>query len=181
MFVIGDTAGHNDLCLQFQSSAEKSSRSCHCTREMLSMFDSTQCHPKTMRDIVDTRGSQELLRQLSQRYRIENAFYNLPMSDRHRGIFGCTPWETLHVFDQGIFMYITEAFHDIFGEKTAGRADKEKFNDFFRVISWYLTRQSERDFPRRSTRFSWIEGTRITATERLGNLVVFYIILCKRR
>ena len=91
MFVIGDTAGHNDLCLQFQSSAEKPSRSCHCTREMLSMFDSNQCYPKTMRDVVDTRGSRELLRQLSQRYRIENAFYNLPMSDRHRGIFGCTP------------------------------------------------------------------------------------------
>ena len=176
-FVIGDTAGHNDLCLQFQINAEQPCRDCHCSRESLSSFDSSKCLYKSLNSIIRTSGNQEQLRKISQRYRVVNAFYNLPMSDRTRGIFGCTPWETLHVFDQGILMYIMESFHDIVGEKTAGKSEKQKFNDFFEVISWYLSRQSERDFPRRSLRFSWIEGTRITATERLGNLVVFLISL----
>ena len=178
-FVIGDTSGHNDLCLQFQTNAEKPCRTCHCFKSSLSKFDVNSCKPKTLQDVILTRGDTELLRQLSLRSHIVNAFYSLPMSDRERGIFGCTPWETLHVFDQGIFLYVMESFHDIFGEKTAGKSNKEKFNRFFGVISWYLSRQSERDFPRRSTRFPWIEGTRMTATERLGNLVVlvlsFYI------
>ena len=174
-FIIGDTAGHNDLCLQFQTNAEQPCRTCHCPQTSLSIFDSSQCIPKTYRDIINTHGNKELLRKLSLRYRVVNSLYTLPLSNRSRGIFGCTPWESLHVFDQGLFGYIMESFHDIFGEKSAGKTDKERFNNFFRVISYYMARQSERDFPRRSTRFSWIEGTRITATERLGNLVVLLI------
>ena len=171
-FIIGDTAGHNDLCLQYQTNAEQPCRTCHCIRDKLSAFDSSACIPKTMRDIVASGGDPTALKKLSLRHGVSNALYNLPLSDRSRGIFGCTPWETLHVFDQGLIQYVMESFHDIFGEKTAGKTSKEKYNNYFRVISFYLSRQSERDFPRRSTRFSWIEGTRMTATERLGNLVV---------
>jgi len=174
-FIIGDTAGHNDLCLQYQTNAEQPCRTCHCTRDKLSTFDSSVCIPKTMADIVRSGGQPMELKKMSLRHGFSNALYNLPFSDRQRGIFGCTPWETLHVFDQGLIQYVMESFHDIFGEKSAGKNNKEKYNNYFRVISYYLSRQSERDFPRRSTRFSWIEGTRMTATERLGNLVVCLI------
>jgi hypothetical protein len=87
-----------------------------------------------MKTIIGTDGDEEKLRQISQRHRVKNAFYNLPLSDRIRGIHGCTPWETLHVFDQGLIAYIMESFHDIIGEKTAGKAEKSEFNEFFRSI-----------------------------------------------
>ena len=40
-FIIGDTAGHNDLCLQYQTNAEQPCRTCHCIRDKLSAFDSS--------------------------------------------------------------------------------------------------------------------------------------------
>ena len=67
-FIIGDTAGHNNLCLKFQTSAKQPSRTCHCTREMLSEFDRSNCYAKTERDIIDARGNQEKLRNMSQCY-----------------------------------------------------------------------------------------------------------------
>ena len=45
-FVIGDTAGHNDLCLQFQTNAEKPCRTCHCSKLSLIKFDVEPCKPK---------------------------------------------------------------------------------------------------------------------------------------
>ena len=120
-FIIGDTAGHNDLCLQYQTNAEQPCRTCHCTRERLSAFDSNTCFPKSMNDIVMSAGQETVLRGMSLRHGVSNSMYNLPMSDRTRGIFGCTPWETLHVFDQGLIQYVMESFHDIFGEKSSGK------------------------------------------------------------
>ena len=92
------------------------------------------------------------------------------------GPHGCTPWETLHVFDQGMLQYIVESLHDIFGEKSAGKRQKDAFVKLFKVINNYLNRQSERDFPRRSVRFSPLDGSRVTASEVRGNSVIF--ILC---
>ena len=153
-YIVGDTAGHNDLCCHFQKNAAAPCRDCHCTEEQLSLYDTSNCVPITMKDLRDTNGNQEMLRLMSQRHRVDNAMYRLPFADRLRGIHGCSPWETLHVFDQGLTMYIVESFHDILGEKDAGKIDKATYNAFFRVINQYLNRQSERDFPCRDTLFS---------------------------
>ena len=42
----------------------------------------------------------------------------------------------------------------------------------FRLISGHLSRQSERDFPRRSVRFDYMDNTQCTLEEKGGNLVV---------
>ena len=174
-YIIGDTAGHNDLCLHFQKNALCPCRDDHCPQSDLSKFGSRKSRPITMRDIVATEGNEERLRLISQRYRVKNALYPLPFADRLMGIHGCTPWETLHVIDQGLLKYIVESLHDIIGEKDAGRAEKDAFTKMFKVINEALNRQSERDFPRRSVRFSPIDGSRITAVEVRGNCVVFIV------
>lgn len=180
-FIIGDTSGHNELCLRFNSSnTERPCRDCHCLRSEISLFDPDICKPFTLKDIVETGGSEEKLKALSQRYRIENAFYKLPFADRLMGCHGSTPWETLHVFDQGLGKYVPESLHDIIGVKSAGKLEKEALVKLFRVIHSALERQSERDFPRRSVRFSPLDGTKITAKESVGNSVPFIICFFTR-
>ena len=97
----------------------------------MSLFDTSNCVPITMRDVRDTNGNQERLRVMSQRHRVDNAMYRLPFADRLMGVHGCSPWETLHVMDQGLTMYVVESFHDILGEKDAGKTDKATYNAFF--------------------------------------------------
>ena len=174
-YIVGDTAGHNDLCLHFQKNANMPCRDDQCPQSDLSKFGTHRSVPITMRDIVNCGGKEDSLRLLSQRYNVKNALYRLPFADRIMGVHGCTPWETLHVIDQGLLKYIVESIHDIIGEKDAGKTDKDAFTKFFKVINQSLNRQSERDFPRRSVRFSPIDGSRITAVEVRGNSVVFII------
>ena len=83
-FIIGDTAGHNDLCTHFQKNAIRPCRDCLCHKEDLSKFDQSKCKPITMKTIIATDGDEEQLRQISQQHRVKNAFYNLPLSDRIR-------------------------------------------------------------------------------------------------
>ena len=174
-FIIGDTDGHNDLCLHFKKNADCPCRDCHCSLDELSSFKPEHCKPLTLKDIIKTDGEEESLRRISQRYKVLNALYTLPFADRLMGPHGCTPWETLHVFDQGLLQYIVESLHDIFGEKSAGKREKDSFVKLFKVLHNTLKRQSERDFPRRSVRFSPLDGSRITASELRGNCVIFIL------
>lgn len=73
---------------------------------MISEFDNVSCHAKPLCDIVNSHYNKELLQVISQRYWVKDAFYNLLVSDRICGIFGCTPWGAHQVFDSGLIMYI---------------------------------------------------------------------------
>ena len=84
-----------------------------------------------MRDSIQTNGNEERLRLISQRYRVPNAFYRLPLADRVMGIHGCTPFETLHAIDHGLIEYQVETFRDIIGEKQARKAEKALYNQYF--------------------------------------------------
>ena len=72
-----------------------------------------------MRHIVLTRGFQAALAELRQRHRVPNAFWDLPFGDRETGIFGALPKEGLHMLDNGIYLHMVNALHDMFGESTA--------------------------------------------------------------
>ena len=100
-------------------------------RRTMSLFDTSKCNPITMRDIMKTNGNQEMLRTMSQRHRVNNTMYSIPFADRLMGIHSCTLWETLHVVDQGLTMYVVESFHDVLGENDAGKTDKVTYNAFF--------------------------------------------------
>ena len=106
LYIIGDTAGHNDLCLHFQKNTSMPCRDDQCPQNELSKFGTHRSKPITMRDIVNTGGREEMLRLLSQRYRVKNALYLLPFADRIMGVHGCTPCGKP-------YMSLTKAFSNI--------------------------------------------------------------------
>ena len=198
-FVVGDTEGHNDLCGHFNAHSNGICpvRNCMCPPLNLSsaMCEKCEqwieccvcppggeiqmcipCEPITLDDVKKCEGDAEKLRQISQRP-IDNVFDHLPMGNILRGIFASCPFETLHVFDQGLLKYLCESLNDMIGLKDANKQDKDKLDGIFRVMSRYLERNSERDFPRRALRFAWTDGTRLTATERRGNCLVILLVL----
>ena len=126
-FVVGDTAGHNDLCGHIQSRCRTDKRS----EDKPSSFDDDDFQPLTMRDVVACQGDSKKLHVLGIRSCVNNVFYSLPFADRTRGIFVSTPFERLHVFSLGIFQYIIESFHDMIGEKDTKKAEKDEYNSHF--------------------------------------------------
>ena len=128
-----------------------------------------------VKDIVNTNGNYHKLKAISQRYHVPNALYFLPFADRIMGVNECTPWEILHTINIGLQTYKVESFHDIIGEKDAGRLENTLYNQYYRIISRYMNQQSERDFPVQSSGADYTANTCMTAREYCGNQVVFLI------
>ena len=64
--------------------------------------------------------------------------------------------------------------------ENAGKKKKYLFNKYLRIITNTFNRQSEKDFPRRSVKFGFTDGSRVTASNKVGNAIVlffcFYIL-----
>jgi hypothetical protein len=122
--------------------------------------------------------SKKRLRALSHRPLEENVFHTMWMANMARGIRGCTNFEGVHVFGQGIYKVIASSFHDSMGKSDKGGAtDKTTINTLFATYKRWLDRQSERDFPRTSVRFCFTDNTKLTSKERQGNTLLLLMVL----
>ena len=116
-YIVGDTAGHNDLTLHFQMNS--GCRCCHYSPDRLLVLEPATCKPLTMKGTGNTNGNYHKLKAISQRHHIPNALYFLPCTGRIMGINGCTPWEILRTINLGLHKYQTESSHGVIGEKDA--------------------------------------------------------------
>jgi len=74
-----------------------------------------------------------------------------------------------------VYKYQFESTKDLIGKKDSRQKQKNEFNALDQHLVLDGSRQSKRDFPRTSTRTGVLDGTKMSATERLGNLMV---LLC---
>ena len=166
-FFIGDTEGNNKWLGQFPGNKEgvkRPYRDCKCTWEMLNHTNPT-CEYLTLNDEriaqlrkrTDEDGGKQYFKSLSK-YDIQNALMekNLPLSDLIHGAFKMMPPELLHTSGSGIIMYIFESLRHQLG---AG-LDRDVIDQLHIEISYFIKRQSERDYPRGSMRNGLIDGTK---------------------
>ena len=185
--VIGDTKGNNELCGHFNSSKEikRPYRDCKC--DYCKMSDSDpECEYITKQEVDDfgkIRSNVNEFNQMTEisKYKINNAFDDLPLADKDAGIYRHVPPEVLHEFGNGIYGYFFQIFHDIFGIKTSKKRPKEEIEVLHNQIVADFARQSDRRFPRRSSRNGPLDGTKMGATERRGNLFAFVIAITTKQ
>lgn len=172
-FIIGDTSGHNDLCSHYNAhkECECPCRDCMCGGEKLTQLPPV-CQAITLAKIRECEGDEAKMKSISQREVKFNVFHSLPMGNKLLNINGCCNYEILHANNQGVIMYTNISINEMVHIKKV----KDKINDLFRVMSRYLERQSERDFPRRATRWASGEQKQVTAKETEGN--AFCMSLC---
>ena len=170
--IAGDTSGHNNVCGHYNvSNSNCPYRHCICTLQQLSDAVA-QCYLITLNDVKDLT-PRELVDW--SKHDIDNAFDDTPLSDQLHGKFGVTPAEMLHVCGNGVYKYQFESTKDLIGKKDSRQKQKNEFNALHQHLVLDGSRQSKRDFPRTSTRTGVLDGTKMSATERLGNLMV---LLC---
>ena len=177
--VIGDIKGNNQLCAHYQgTSCQRPYRDCKCTKEEMSDI-SCECVYVTrdevkaaeQSDLCDAKGAMITI----SKYRIDNAFDHIPIADPTTGIYQITPPEVLHTFGNGLYAYFFQIIHDIFGINNSKKSKKEEIEILHNEVVFRSDRQSDRNFPRRSARNGPLDGTKMGATERRGNLFFFVI------
>jgi len=172
-FIAGDTSGHNNIAGQYNSSyATFPYRDCKCTCQQLA--DTTaNCTLTKMDDYLKAK-QNNCLNQFSI-HDIDNAFIGLPFGDLKHGLFGSLPAEMLHVSGNGIMKYQLKIIQKIIG---SGNNKQQTLNSLdvlhHNMVRDALT-QSEKDIPRMSDRNGVTDGTKMTASERVGNM---FILLC---
>ena len=182
--VIGDTCGNNQLCGHYNTNGinlQRPYRDCKCNGDAMGDAD-PQCEYVSSEEIQGTEADPALcLKDGSMpsisKHKINNAFDHIPLANPKAGICLHTPPEGLHVFGNGIYSYIFTVIHDVFGIKTSGKKEKEEIEVLHNKVVNDLLRQSERDLPRRSSRNGPLDGTKMGASERRGNLYAFIITL----
>ena len=115
LFIIGDTDGHDKLVGKFgsrNSNVKRLCRYCDCS------FDDTD-NPfikysfNTVKEIsekIDKEKEEEL--RLMSFHCVPNAWCDINFCDYKRGIFGSTPAELMHCFQQGLYEYIIKELFD---------------------------------------------------------------------
>ena len=180
--VIGDTSGNNELMCHFNSSSCLDTPclnyGCMCGGMDLTTTP-PRCVPITREDIELSLSDSDFARSISQ-HQVRSAFHNLPMAMRD-GLQVLSPKEVLHVFYVGLYMGAILAIHDLIGKKSKNAKHKDYMDQLHQHVALELRRQSERDIPRSSNRYGFMDMTRLTGRERLGNLFVCLVLLHTRQ
>ena len=172
-FISGDTSGHNNLVGQYNSSsATRPYRDCSCLLAQLS-DPIAQCKLITLSEFNEAKENDRLA-DLSL-HNIDNAFYNLPFGDLVHGIFGCVPAEMLHVSGNGIMQYQLDVINEIISSGKNKRRNLNRLDILHQNLVKDCLLQSEQDIPRTSDRNGVTDGTKMSASERVGNI---FLLLC---
>jgi len=185
-YFIGDTEGNNKWLGQYPGNREgvqRPYRDCKCSFDKLELSN-PRCQYIRLEDIREGRkrkrddddGGVSFFKSIS-RYDIRNALLHphLPLSDNIHGPFKMMPPELLHTSGSGLIMYMFASLRDQLG---AGKG-RDIIDQQHLLVSKIIQHQSERDFPRGSTRNGLIDGTKCQSSERKGNLFRLLIIACR--
>ncbi len=167
-FILGDTSGHNNIIGQFNSS----NADCKCT--LAQLCDSTaNCSLITLAEYYQYK-EQQMLHHLSL-HDIDNSFIELPFGDLVHGVFGCVPAEMLHVSGNGIMQYMLGVVHDVISSGNNKQLNLHLLDTLHQNMVRDALTQSERDMPHMSDQNGVIDGTKMSASERVGNM---FMLLC---
>jgi hypothetical protein len=108
-------------------------------------------------------------------HEFDNAFDKTPFADQVHGIFGCVPAEMLHVTGNGIMKYQLEVVKQIIESGTKKTNKLNQLDVLHHNLVTESLKQSERDMPRMSLRNGVTDETKMTASERVGNM---FMLLC---
>ena len=109
LFIIGDTDGHDKIVGKFASRTSNVKRLCRYCNCPYDETDNPDFHfnynrKKDVISKIEKRKETEL-RNMSF-HCVENAWSNIIFCDDKRGVYGATPAEIMHCFQQGLYEYI---------------------------------------------------------------------------
>ena len=116
---------------------------------------------------------QGVLHRVFSSHLVDNAFYKLYYGPNPRGIFGATPTDMMHAFEEGVVQYFLNTVINPL-EDSKQKVLDDIANDFF---SGNNNRGSGREnYPRVSFSGRFTSLTLLSADEKMGKLVLLYLI-----
>ena len=174
LFVIQDIDEADRLCGRFKphtSRVQRQCRACDVSYEDLEdpHVSCKVLYAEPMHAIA--LSPDDKLRQRWSQHQVHNAFYNIPMADPKRGIFGATPVETMHMFQKGMIEVVTFLVLENIPDRKKAALDALAIRFHLSHRQTCRSMYPATDFSRGVTNL-----TKISAAERVG-LVFLFVIL----
>ena len=182
-FFMGDTSGHNRWLGHFNSGAniQRPYRDCKCSIDDMDNSDPTCIYLKRddyhqhilIRSSLEAQRDRLDMDASLSKNPIINAFMNpeVPLSDLECGVYGMTPPERLHTTCEGVTKYIFESLLDTITKCSEGNSLIRQMELLHFTLHFEWVRNSERDYPRSAGRNGLMNGSKVTGSERRGNLL----------
>ena len=171
LLIIGDAAGNNKLCCHYNSLSKRQvkcfSKSCTCSFRQLTNHIRT-CQPITRAQVKAVVDNPSLGPAISQ-HPVPCVINDLRLAEDpncRQGAAGITPAEDLHIFGNGLYGECTRVIHNMIGRNKKNMAMKDFIDMLHQRVALSIVRNSDRDLPRSSTRFGFLDTTRVTGKER---------------
>jgi hypothetical protein len=172
-FIAGDTSGHNNLIGQYNSSsATHPYRDCSCLLAQMS-DPIAPCRLITLSDFNEAKQGNKLAD--FSLHDIDNAFEHIPFGDLKHGIFGCVPAKLLHVSGNSIMQYQLDVVNEIISSGKNKRRTLNSLDILHQNLVHHKSLQSEQDIPKTLDCNGVTDGTKMSASERVGNM---FLLLC---
>lgn len=173
LFVIQDMQEGDMLCGRYgthTSGVQRHCRSCDVGYHDLDDFNN-RCKYVLASDMAKISQSDQATRTEWSQHSLDNAFNRIAFADPERGIFGATPFESMHAFRKGVVENVTHLVLD-----NVPASKKAAFDNL--AIAFHKShRQTYRkEFPATDFSNGITNLKQITASERLG-LVFLFVIL----
>ena len=182
-FFMGDTSGHNRWLGHFNSGAniQRPYRDCKCSIDDMDNSDPTCIYLNRddyhqhilIRSSLEAQRDRLNMDASLSKNPIINAFMNpeVPLSDLECGVYGMTPPERLHTTCEGCTKYIFESLLDTITKCSEGNSLIRQMELLHFTLHFEWVRNSERDYPRSAGRNGLMNGSKVTGSERRGNLL----------
>ena len=177
LFIIQDMQEGDQLCSRYATHMKEVQR--HCRACDIGYADlgkhNAKCKwilAKPMQEIAsgNTKDHKALQKRWSQ-HRVQNTYYNMPLADPRRGVFGCTPVETMHAVRLGLIAKVTSWILETLTDSQSALLDNVAIDFHKRHFQTYRKSYPGTDFSHGVTNL-----TRLTASERVGLLFLFVIL-----
>ena len=167
--VIGDCEGNDKLCGRFHSHNSK-----YLCRDCNVLFADSDNPEITCDNVTEDMLQGKTRKEVNgiSHYFIDNAFHPICFGGDKEGIHGCTPPESLHVLQQGLYKYALAQFFEVMNSAQICLFDKHAC-----AISFQCRRQSDRTFPRLSLKNGASRMSYVTAKEQTGLLLICFLTL----
>ena len=116
---------------------------------------------------------REVLRVVFAQHTVDNAFFPLNMGPNPSGIFGATPTDLMHAFEEGVVPYLLDIIVDPLQPQDKTQLD--------RLANLLFTGNNRRgaarsDYPRVTFSGDFTSLSLLSADEKMGKLLLLYII-----
>jgi Plavaka transposase len=173
LFVIQDMQEGDMLCGRYGTHTPGVQRHCRsCDVGYHNLDDcNNRCTYVSASDMQKISQSDHTIRTAWSQHSLDNAFNRIVFADPERGIFGATPFESMHAFRKGVVENVT-----LLVLNNVPASKKAAFDNL--AIAFHKShRQTHRkEFPATDFSNGITNLTQITASERLG-LVFLFVIL----